>query len=103
MREHFTTAELAGLPGMPGTVEGVRKRAKSQGWSSRRRKGSKAREYHFCVLPEETRAVLIGAEPATLIAARKAIASRIADLEQQLAALAGGLQALKRILEIGHE
>lgn len=53
-----TAVELAGLPGMPGTARGVIKMAAREGWSSRRRNGSKAREYDPAWLPKETSAEL---------------------------------------------
>lgn len=58
-RGWYTARELAGLPGMPGTVQGVNIRAKSQGWEGQRRLGTKAVEYTFAVLPPETQNALI--------------------------------------------
>lgn len=54
----YSAAELAGLPGMPGTARGVIKMAKREGWSSRRRDGSKAREYPESCLFTETQTEL---------------------------------------------
>lgn len=58
MRKWFTAQELAGLPGMPGTAQGCRLMAIRKGWQSRRRTGSKAREYPLHVLPAETQQAL---------------------------------------------
>ncbi|MCE8027511.1 DDE-type integrase/transposase/recombinase [Halomonas daqingensis] len=58
-RGWYTAKELAGLPGMPGTVQGVNIRAKSQGWEGQRRLGTKAVEYAFAVLPPETQKALL--------------------------------------------
>ncbi len=59
MRKWFTAAELAGLPGLPGTQQNVLVRAKKEGWEGQRRLGSKAIEYSFAVLPAETQAALV--------------------------------------------
>ena len=64
MREWYSAKELVGLPGMPGTIQGVLKRVES--WESRPRQGKGGgREYHISSLPEETRAHLL-AEAASL-------------------------------------
>lgn len=59
MRKWFTAQELAGLPGMPGTVQGLRLAAAREGWEGQRRLGSKAVEYPFAVLPVETQTGLL--------------------------------------------
>lgn len=61
MRSWYSPQELAGLAGMPGTVQGVRKVAAREGWEGQRRLGSKAIEYRFAALPEQTQAALITA------------------------------------------
>lgn len=58
MRNWYTAQELAGLPSMPSTVQGVRKAAARKGWKGKHRLGSKAIEYAFSVLPPETQAAL---------------------------------------------
>ena len=67
MRKWFTAAELAGLDGMPSSERGVRKVADREGWEGQRRLASKAIEYSFAVLPQETQvallARLVNAEP----------------------------------------
>lgn len=91
MRNWYTAQELAGLPSMPNTAQGVRKAALRAGWEGQRRLGSKAIEYAFAVLPEQTQAALIAAsvaaaqpEPASktlpIIAERDAVsASRLTE------------------------
>lgn len=59
MRSHYTLQELAGLPGLPGTVPGLRKVAERMGWEGQRRLGSKAVEYAFGQLPVETQTALL--------------------------------------------
>jgi len=59
MRDWYTSQELAGLPGLPGTVPGIRKLAARLEWDSRKRAASKAVEYPFSCLPPETQAALM--------------------------------------------
>lgn len=110
----YTPQELAGLPGLPGTEQGVRKRAKRDGWTSRRRPGSKAREYPIGVLPAEAQRDLLRIELEYLLTtgaqesatttdldAGAAIA-RIDRLEALLQVFAAELAALKRMLGSSH-
>lgn len=55
----MTPQELAGMPGVPGTVSGLIRLAKREGWEGQRRLGSKAIEYNIAVLPPETRQALL--------------------------------------------
>lgn len=56
----YTAKELAGLPGMPTTVQGVNTRAKSHNWEAQKRLGrGGGYEYAFAVLPTETQNALI--------------------------------------------
>jgi len=56
MKEWFSAKELAGMPGLPGTIQGVKKAAKREGWKSRKRKGRGGGfEYHLSALPLATR------------------------------------------------
>ena len=96
MHNWYSAQELAGLPGMPGTVRGIQIRAQREGWESQRRIGSKAIEYAFAVLPPETQAALIAASVATAqpepkaenlpnIAERDAVlASRLTDEQRSV-------------------
>lgn len=59
MRSFYTLQELAGLPGLPGTVPGIRKFAERMAWEGQRRLGSKAVEYPFNQLPVETQTALL--------------------------------------------
>jgi len=47
MRNWYTSQELAGLPGLPGSVPGIRKLAGRLEWECRKRAASKAVEYPF--------------------------------------------------------
>jgi len=65
-QDWYTPRELAGLPGMPATHSAVVRRAKRDGWESRRRQGrGGGREYHIGCLPAETRAALMLRQPQT--------------------------------------
>ncbi len=58
MKEWYSAKELAGLPGMPETVQGVLKKAEI--WQSQPRTGKGGgREYHLSSFPEETRTHLL--------------------------------------------
>lgn len=59
--EWFSVTDVIGLPGLPGTPQGVRKMAKSQGWESRRKEGvqGKALEFSVSSLPPVTQAALL--------------------------------------------
>ncbi|MDN3524320.1 DNA-binding protein [Halomonas sabkhae] len=60
IRGWYTAKELAGLPGMPGTVQGVNARAKTQDWEAQKRLGRGGGfEYSYAVLPPETQNALI--------------------------------------------
>lgn len=47
----FSPQELLQLPGMPTTVQGIRFKAKTESWESRKKEGSKGFEYHLGSLP----------------------------------------------------
>ncbi|MBI4784096.1 MAG: transposase [Oscillatoriophycideae cyanobacterium NC_groundwater_1537_Pr4_S-0.65um_50_18] len=56
----FSPSELAGLPGMPRLRENVARKAKAEGWRSRKRSGKGGgQEYAFESLPEATKTALI--------------------------------------------
>lgn len=59
MREWYTAQELAGLPELPGTVQGVRKRARTDAWHSRQRAQGKGFEYSLQSLPQDAQAALV--------------------------------------------
>ncbi|MFG9243011.1 DNA-binding protein, partial [Pseudomonas aeruginosa] len=53
MSEWFSAQQLAGLPGLGSTDRAIQLRAKREGWTSQRRVGTKAIEYHISALPKE--------------------------------------------------
>jgi len=59
LQRWHSAADLAGLPGMPGTERRVRARAVRESWQSRNRAFGKGREYSFDALPEKTKAALL--------------------------------------------
>lgn len=58
-QEWFSTAELAGLPGISKYQRGVRLVADREKWQSRPRSKGKGLEYHLSSLPMETQAALL--------------------------------------------
>lgn len=98
MHKWFTSAELAGLPGLPGTDRNVRLMADREGWEGQRRLGSKAIEYSFAVLPREAQAALLErlvnrdqpeeqpSVPHTLITPQRDVisASRLSDDQREV-------------------
>lgn len=61
MKQWWTPQELAGLPGQAITPKGCREKADREGWQFQKRAGTKAREYLFSALPQETQAALVAA------------------------------------------
>jgi len=59
MKVWYSTTELAGLPGIPGTDRGIRIAAQRENWKSQKRAKGKGLEYHIESLPEQTRAHLV--------------------------------------------
>lgn len=56
----YSAAELAGLPGLPGTHSGVIRVAKREGWTNRQRDGrGGGSEYAFANLPSPAQAALL--------------------------------------------
>ena len=81
MKKWYSARELAGLPGVPGTVQRVNKRAKREQWVSRPRKArGGGREYHLSSLPPETRAHLRGKRLVTLVLPEQSNANRLIRL-----------------------
>lgn len=52
----LTPKEIAAMPGMPTTIQGIHKKAKREGWCSRRKKGIQgpAVEYYVTVSSENS-------------------------------------------------
>lgn len=69
MSRWYSAKELAGLPGVPRTVQGVRDRAGRENWESRRRQGTKASEFALSSLPAETQAALLQKQAKAVVAA----------------------------------
>ena len=86
MHDWYTSQELAGLPGLPGTVPGIRKVATRLEWESRKRLGTKAVEYPFSCLPAETQAALMARSIAEVEAPVEAVPAKV--LEQKAIATA---------------
>ena len=60
VQEYYTTAELAGLDGLPGTQQAVGARAKKECWEARKRQGrGGGKEYAFSSLPQVTQDALL--------------------------------------------
>ncbi len=59
-RSWFGSVELAGLPGLPGTERGIRKKADTENWQWRKREGrGGGREYALASLPADAREALL--------------------------------------------
>ncbi|QSJ14588.1 transposase [Nostoc sp. UHCC 0702] len=62
----LSTSELTGLPGMPKTIQNVRKKAHREGWQNRDRKQvGGGKEYHISSLPPETQEHLLATTAQT--------------------------------------
>lgn len=60
MKEWYSAKDLSEVAGMPNTVQGINKKAKSENWQSRKREGrGGGNEYHLSSLPAETQAALL--------------------------------------------
>ncbi len=87
-REWFSARDLAGLIGLPGTVRGITKKARREGWRSQPRSKGKGggREYHVSSLPLEARLELAKRE----VAGVKKNSAPDLDAEKALAPTAPG-------------
>lgn len=100
MNEWFSAQKLVGLPGLPGTVQGINSRAIRDSWQQRKHMGrGGGREYHISSLPDETRAALLNAalgEVATKVVRQETQLALVETNRQQLVADArqGVLHAL---------
>jgi len=96
---HYSAAELAGLPGLPTTEQGVRLRAGKENWHGRKRVGrGGGTEYRLSYLPPEAREHLAALElkqrpdaPALEQAARKAALLNTIEGKAKQALLERGL------------
>jgi hypothetical protein len=57
--EWYTAQQLAGLPGMPSTADGVRYKANNENWEARKKEIGKGYEYHIDSFSVEARTHLI--------------------------------------------
>ncbi|MDR0805386.1 MAG: putative DNA-binding transcriptional regulator [Enterobacteriaceae bacterium] len=59
-KEWFSTSELAGIAGLPSTIQGINQKARREQWKSRKRSGvqGKALEYHIDSIPDKVKLVL---------------------------------------------
>jgi hypothetical protein len=98
-QDWHTPKELAGLPGMPGTVQGIHVRAKRDNWESRKRTGrGGGREYAFASLPVETQAALLKdatPEPKAPKVSRPAASRGVVDRESLWASYERRPQGMK--------
>ncbi|MGA3799144.1 Mu transposase C-terminal domain-containing protein [Pseudomonas fluorescens] len=83
MRNWYTSQELAGLPGLPGTVPGVRKLAVRLEWECRKRLASKAMEYPFTCLPPETQSALLAKAVAEVEAPKESVSSALIEIPKE--------------------
>lgn len=70
MKEWFSSKELLSIAGMPSTIQGVNRKARSENWTARKRTGvrGKALEYHINSLPLSVKRVLfLEEESATYV------------------------------------
>lgn len=60
----YTSKELALIQGLPSTIQGINRKARVEGWKSRKRSGiqGKAVEYHLDSFPDFVKAHLMDAE-----------------------------------------
>lgn len=58
MTDWFSTQELAGVAGLPGTIPGLLKKANSEAWLARPKAVGKGNEYHISSLPADSQRAL---------------------------------------------
>ncbi|RKS84717.1 Mu DNA-binding protein [Orbus hercynius] len=60
----YSSKELTEIDGLPSTIQGINRKARVEGWKSRKRSGvqGKAIEYHFDSLPDFVKSHLIHAQ-----------------------------------------
>lgn len=98
IKSHYTAPELAtlGLPGVPGTEQGVRYSATREKWVARRRSKGKGLEYAFDSLPDEARAEIRRRAAESLVSSREVPAAIPAiRRENQLQLVNTDLQRLR--------
>lgn len=99
-KKWFITAELVGVPGMPGTQRGVLLRTRAAGYESRKRKHGKGYEYALSSLPDQTQAYLKGIALMDVAQeALKVVPKRDFHLIEEIRALRVELAAIRRLQE----
>lgn len=97
-QQWYSLSELKGLPGLPGTTDGIRYKAKAEQWQSRKRQGQGGGyEYHIDSLPAETRkALAVLSQPSTTTAQsgkiegnKLAVANKVQQTQKQKSVEAG--------------
>lgn len=60
-KEWYSAKELAGMPGLPKSPQGINLKARNNNWQSRKKEGiqGKAVEYHINSLPDSVRHILM--------------------------------------------
>lgn len=60
----YSSKELSAIDGLPSTMQGVNRKARVEGWKSRKRSGvqGKAIEYHIDTLPDFVKSHLVHAQ-----------------------------------------
>lgn len=114
----YSAAELAGLPGLPGSARGVQIRAKRMGWKARPRKARGGGfEYHIDALAAEARVALgiervSGASDRSALADARAARTRsdaariraalrvVAELKEQVRSVMDTLQGMATMLDM---
>ncbi|GJA53279.1 transposase [Aeromonas caviae] len=95
----FSVQELVGLDGLPSTAFGVRKKADSEGWESRKKEKGKGFEYHLASLPQVTQQALAKQQAKALLQASDSVAvaakQMVAKLEAEEQVEQTALQARK--------
>lgn len=104
MKEWFSTAELAGVPGLPTTVRGVRITAEANQWLAQERKFGKGLEYHISNFTTATQQYLrkhsakkhkpVDAAQEGAVAGRALVISQAVDAATQQRAVEQGLKAV---------
>jgi len=86
VQEWYTAAELAGLEGLPASVSGVIRRAKSESWPAKKREGrGGGKEYAFSSLPQVTQDAILARALTSAGTGGELLEPRQPDTERELA------------------
>lgn len=89
VKQWYTAKQLAGLPGLPVTPSGIVRRARIDGWVTRRRAFGKGLEYQVVPGPDWPLITREAPRPQSLAPAVKAATPRQWYTAQQLAGMPG--------------